>query len=1053
MQNKELIRTFAASTILIMTCMLPIDGQNYIKTETFLDENGQRHTTDIQYYDGLGRESVLASDGVSTAGNYVYSMQTYDGNGRKDADWLPVVGSQNVTEPTVSDFQNMSQQTYQEGYGYSTMQYDALNRLVTVQSPGSAWQGHSLTKTYGTNSADEVKLYRAQLPGNSLLKLGYYQPGTLVMEQTVDEDGKITRLYKDFLDRTVLECSISGGDTLRTYYVYNNRGQLAFVLTPEYQKSGYKDLFAYEYRYDDHGRINKKILPGCDFTQYWYDQKGRIISEQNPTLREKNAFRYTLYDPLGRVAVVGTASNVNYNRDFDVTMSTSSGFLDTGYDYPQSIAITHPYIETVYYYDNYDFLNSPIFSPYQSQLSHSATNSNGLLTGQIRRTSTKEYILTAYYYDEKGQLTDKKERLYDGSRKSTTTVYSFTGKPLSETTSLTRNGTTYTEAKTFEYYEGNDKLKSLTIGYNGTSPLLTGSYDYNNLGRITTLHRGGNAGNVSYDYNMRGWTTLIDGTGFKEWLHYTDGVGTPYYTGNISTQMWKTDDEDYKRGYSFSYDGFGRMTKADYGEGDNLSTHPGYYSEWVDEYTMSSGIRKLERWGRKNNGIHGKIDNLRYYYHGMQVDSVKEDAMPLTYAGAFDFVAHTATVPGTAHYMYYTDGALKWDAHKGVSLIKYEKRGYPYRVQFSNGNTTEYVYTPDGEKLKTIYRTAVPNISVSLGQTLWMNASNTLAVDSIEYIGNFIFENGQLAKALYPGGFATFSGTTPTYHYYTQDHLGNNRAVVNEDGTLEQIVHYYPFGGIYGNVGLNDSFQRYKYNGKELDRMHGLNLYDYGARQYDPVMAMWTSVDPMAEKYYNTSPYVYCMNNPVNAIDPDGKDVLIWYKDIHGKNQLFRFSGFHGRKSIKIPNNQYVKDFIQAYLYNTKNGGGKKMIQAVTNHKYKIYVSESQENDATFYYHREDQPTIYWQSRQGLITTEGGKQSPATALEHEMDHAIDDANNHNKHVDRKKQKDYQYDDKEERRVITGSEAQTAKSNNEAIRKDHKGKKYTTISSISTIPLE
>ena len=67
--------------------------------------------------------------------------------------------------------------------------------------------------------------------------------------------------------------------------------------------------------------------------------------------------------------------------------------------------------------------------------------------------------------------------------------------------------------------------------------------------------------------------------------------------------------------------------------------------------------------------------------------------------------------------------------------------------------------------------------------------------------------------------------------------------------------------------------QPYKYNGKELDRMHGLNTYDYGARQHDPILARWDRIDPLCEKYYSTSPYAYCANNPVNANDPDGRAI------------------------------------------------------------------------------------------------------------------------------------------------------------------------------------
>ena len=55
--------------------------------------------------------------------------------------------------------------------------------------------------------------------------------------------------------------------------------------------------------------------------------------------------------------------------------------------------------------------------------------------------------------------------------------------------------------------------------------------------------------------------------------------------------------------------------------------------------------------------------------------------------------------------------------------------------------------------------------------------------------------------------------------------------------------------------------------------MHGLNTYDYGARQYDPILGRWDRMDPLCEKYYHISPYVYCHNNPVMLIDPDGREV------------------------------------------------------------------------------------------------------------------------------------------------------------------------------------
>ncbi len=71
----------------------------------------------------------------------------------------------------------------------------------------------------------------------------------------------------------------------------------------------------------------------------------------------------------------------------------------------------------------------------------------------------------------------------------------------------------------------------------------------------------------------------------------------------------------------------------------------------------------------------------------------------------------------------------------------------------------------------------------------------------------------------------------------------------------------------------------YLYNGKEMDRMHGLNMYDYGARGYDPALASWTTVDPLAEKRPWISTYVYCSGNPINRVDPDGKFDVEKYDD------------------------------------------------------------------------------------------------------------------------------------------------------------------------------
>jgi len=82
------------------------------------------------------------------------------------------------------------------------------------------------------------------------------------------------------------------------------------------------------------------------------------------------------------------------------------------------------------------------------------------------------------------------------------------------------------------------------------------------------------------------------------------------------------------------------------------------------------------------------------------------------------------------------------------------------------------------------------------------------------------------------------------------------------------------FGDLFAES-TNTELQPYLNTGKELDRRYGLDWHDYGARHYDAVRMQWTTMDPLCEKYYHMSPYVFCGNNFVNAVDMDGQDYYV----------------------------------------------------------------------------------------------------------------------------------------------------------------------------------
>ena len=149
-----------------------------------------------------------------------------------------------------------------------------------------------------------------------------------------------------------------------------------------------------------------------------------------------------------------------------------------------------------------------------------------------------------------------------------------------------------------------------------------------------------------------------------------------------------------------------------------------------------------------------------------------------------------------------------------------------------------------------------------------------MSADSTCYYGDFLLENGGLKQYSFAGGYITGGGSKAHCHYYIRDHQGNNRVVVSDGGVIEQTTHYYPYGGIMSQS-TGQGVQKYKYNAKELDRTHGLDWYDYVARQYDPAIARFTSMDPLCEKYYSISPYAYCAGNPIRYVDADGRFITI----------------------------------------------------------------------------------------------------------------------------------------------------------------------------------
>ena len=351
---------------------------------------------------------------------------------------------------------------------------------------------------------------------------------------------------------------------------------------------------------------------------------------------------------------------------------------------------------------------------------------------------------------------------------------------------------------------------------------------------------------------MNGWLT--------QKLYYTDLFGsTPSYNGDIAAVTWQISSLDTLRGYGFSYDGLSHLKGGTYDEGTLLSDHADRFNGGVTGCDKIGNILGLLCCTQTSAMDYDLVDNLNLIYAGNQLQSVYDNATHSVYGNGMEF-KNGAT--DSIEYVYDENGNLTQNLNKQIVAIQYNLLDLPEKVEFENGNSISYLYSADGTKLRSTY---------VLGNDTTI----------VSYFGNAIYENDVLVWMLTSDGYITPSDDK--FHYFCCDHQGNTRVVLAQNGTMEEVNDYYPFGSLLSS--FVNSVQPYKYNGKELDRKNGLDWYDYGSRMYDATLGRWHTVDPMAELYCETSPYNYCGNNPVNRFDPDGMD----YWSTNDRNLIFAF--------------------------------------------------------------------------------------------------------------------------------------------------------------------
>ena len=636
------------------------------------------------------------------------------------------------------------------------------------------------------------------------------------------------------------------GGSNDTYYIYDDLGLLRFVLSPSYQEEANLEKYGYEYRYDQRGRCVWKRLPGCEYLPLWYDNADNLMFSQDGEQRKKGIYVFYLYDFVKRQVLQGTTTAINSSCPSAIVAFNVSdaGICRSGYSSANDLGLKKEQLLQANYYDNHAFINGQLEKQATSQnlvsnQQASEQYSKGSLTGTVSMATDGKPLVSVYYHDLKGQVIASKQTLPDDALLSQNMTYSFTKQPLEIISEIFKNGISTTVTQTNSYNKHNDKIETMTLKVGNVTRTVS-SYSYNDISRLLSIKRSGNV----------------------------------------------------LRGYDFAYDGLNRLEESTYAEGAGMSQNKNRYSENILSYSPNGSIARLQRYGKKNNGTFGLIDDLMYSYNGNQIKAISDKAGSLLYDSSFDF---KDGANADVEYFYDTNGALIKDLNKGISNIEYDILGNLKCISFSNGFKTKYVYDAAGNKLRTTHESAVTNTT--------------------DYIGNFIFEDGKLSKFLFDGGYCSFDNSqNPTFHYYEKDHLGSVRMVVNENGTIEQVNHYYPFGGVYGDLSYNSEYQKSKYIGKEFDHMHGLDWYDHGARMYDAARVAWDKTERLYGKFNNWNLYCYGLDNPIKFIDKDGREPGDFFES--PEKAALDFALFYNDNSIRDN-----KEFASS-IYAVQNDNG-----------------------------------------------------------------------------------------------------------------------------------
>ncbi|GAB5401615.1 MAG: hypothetical protein Aureis2KO_32000 [Aureisphaera sp.] len=545
----------------------PNVDENYILGTTYLSpfNMGFEHNAlneekieNIAYVDGLGRPLQNVAIRAGGNGEDLVTPMQYDPLGRTEKEYLPLpVASNNgsyysgtlgtgIINELKTYYKTKFPEDFYQGsnhipdwdnpYSQKSFEKSPLSRVLEQGAPGYDWRvgfsgEHTIRMDYQTNTANEVRIFRVSLAGGSsnpqfsYIGGSHYLAGKLAKNitkdenwQTTDGDNNTSQAFTNLAGQVILKRTFTNNLAHDTYYVYDDFGNLTYVLSPEASEKivdsngnlvgNYQTILnelGYQYRYDSRNRLIEKKVPGKDWEFIVYNKLNQPVLTQDANQRINNEWSFTKYDAYGRViitgihTVAGSRSSLQaimngYTQPYEARRSsplTIDG-VDVYYDnnkYPTANVTLH----TLNYYDDYTVDYSPTTKP-TSVLGQSVVSQvNGLPTvSKIRALGTTQWTTTLTAYDEKDRAIyiDSYSDFLQ-SRDIAQSLLDFSGRALESETQHLKTGKPAIVTKDYFTYDLMGRLLTHHQQIDNEKVQLIASNGYDDIGQLVDKGVGG----------------------------------------------------------------------------------------------------------------------------------------------------------------------------------------------------------------------------------------------------------------------------------------------------------------------------------------------------------------------------------------------------------------------------------------------------------------------------------------------------------------------------------------------------------------------------------